>query len=478
MTGPDEPLGGGSARGRLAGVARLACSAVLAAVLSAGAVAQAAESCATGLAAAAPAAQLECLKALRDGETLERADLHRVIDLLAASNAATDHRVVAAGLDVVRRAGAAWRADLDRPGAPAAEVLSALLPYRSALYRDRDKMQVVRLRAYLVVTLAEIGFPRSALPALVDTLAHVDETVPALELTASAYAVRSLGADGRAFVPYLLDALHVRSGAHEVSLERYDPVYPRSEATTVQLEAMRSLARVATAGDPEVAEVLRGIVRDITGQHDPRLIREARAALDEIAARPAAGERPSIASLTGDAAPAPRRLENLGIAYVDQDGRTGVLADLVDRPTLVTFFYTRCQNGKKCPMTIARLAALQRKLDEAGLAGRVRLLAVTYEPQIDGPRRLARHTSARGLDLGDGVLALQLDSARQDALLAELGIEVSYNAGWVNAHGVQLTLLGAGGELVAAYRDVAWRTETVLEGVRKELGRGGGGKGG
>ena len=33
----------------------------------------------------------------------------------------------------------------------------------------------MRLRAYLLVTLADIGFPRSAMPSLVDTLAHVEE---------------------------------------------------------------------------------------------------------------------------------------------------------------------------------------------------------------------------------------------------------------------------------------------------------------
>lgn len=468
----------GPGGGRLARVARCACAAGLAAgsLLVPGtgiaAATHAAQPCAAGLDGAAPAERLDCLQALgRDG-SIARSDLRRVIDLLAASDASTDHRVVAAGLDVVRAAGATALADLDRSGEPAPEVLSALLPYRSPLYRDRDKALVVRLRAYLLVTLAEIGLPRSAVPALVDILAHVDETMPVLELVAATRAVRSLGDDGRPFIPYLLDALTVRSGAHEVSLERYEPDYPREEATTAQLEAVRSLRRVATAGDRDVAEVLGEITRAPGGLHDPRVVREAREALAEVQARVAVAERGMPSSLGTDPASPPGRLKNLDIAYTDHDGRTGVLADLVDRPTLLTFFYARCQNGKKCPMTIARLAALQRQLGEAGLADRVRLLAVTYEPQLDTPERLKRHTSARGLKLGDSARALRLDADRQQELLGELEIEVSYNAGWVNAHGVRLTLIGAGGDVVETHRDLAWRTEAVLKQLQGYLGGG------
>lgn len=56
-------------------------------------------------------------------------------------------------------------------------------------------------------------------------------------------------------------------------------------------------------------------------------------------------------------------------------------------------------------MTVARLAALQRQLGRAGLAERVRLLAITYEPQFDTPERLKRHTLTRGFKLENSARA-------------------------------------------------------------------------
>src|SRR4029079_15424645 len=105
---------------------------------------------------------------------------------------------------------------------------------------------VIRLRAYVMVTLSEIGFPASALPALLDTLAHLDERLMSLEVGAAARAVGSLGPRGRDFAPYLPDTLPQRLSEEEFSLERYEPQFPLEQATTIQLEAVRSLGRVCS----------------------------------------------------------------------------------------------------------------------------------------------------------------------------------------------------------------------------------------
>ena len=144
-----------------------------------------------------------------------------------------------------------------------------------------------------------------------------------------------------------------------------------------------------------------------------------------------------------------------------------------DRPVLVTFFYTRCQNSRKCPLTVSRLAGLQRHLEAEGLAERVRLLAITYEPQFDTPRRLARYAGNRGLALGPGALALRLEPERQQDVIDDLRVDVAYNTGWVSGHGVELSLLDAGGRLVRKYHAVYWQNPRVLEDVRRLLAEGG-----
>jgi protein SCO1 len=162
-------------------------------------------------------------------------------------------------------------------------------------------------------------------------------------------------------------------------------------------------------------------------------------------------------------------LKGLDIAFKDQDGRSGVFGDLVDRPVLVTFFYSRCLNSRKCSMAVNRMGALQRHLAEDGMGGKVRLLAISYEPQFDTPERINRYATDRGLRLGENALALQLDTDRHQQLVDELQAPVNYNAGWVNAHGVELSLLDGQGRLVRKYHTVLWDNDQVAKDVKEVL---------
>lgn len=195
---------------------------------------------------------------------------------LARCDGATDHVTVANALDELR--------SMKSEAAPAAETLSALLPHRAKLYRDRDKTQVVRLRAHIIVTLSEIGFPESAEWALFDTLAHVDDRISAREIGAAARAARTLGARGRKLAPHLLDAFSLDLlGEEEFSLERYDPSFPPEEASTIQIEVVRALAAVASPDDREVLRVLRQLsATDAGDDADPRVGAEARRAVEKI----------------------------------------------------------------------------------------------------------------------------------------------------------------------------------------------------
>lgn len=163
------------------------------------------------------------------------------------------------------------------------------------------------------------------------------------------------------------------------------------------------------------------------------------------------------------------KLANLDIAFKDHDGREGVLRDVIDRPSVITFFYTRCQNAKKCSMAVARLGTLQRELAKAGIDDEVRLLAISYEPQFDTPERIHRFARDRGLQLGTGALALQLDAKRHQQLVDEIQAPANYNAGWINTHGVELSLVDGKGRVVRKYHTVLWENEQVVEDLKRVL---------
>jgi cytochrome oxidase Cu insertion factor (SCO1/SenC/PrrC family) len=164
-----------------------------------------------------------------------------------------------------------------------------------------------------------------------------------------------------------------------------------------------------------------------------------------------------------------RRLRNLDITFIDQDERSGRLADLLDRPALVAFYYTRCENSGKCSAVISRMASLQRDLASLNMVGSVRLLAITYEPGFDTPERMKQYGIQRGLSTDEWTIMIQLDPLRHAELTDELEYPVSYNAGWVNTHGVELNLIDAKARYVRKYHTKVWDNGQVIEDLKRLL---------
>jgi protein SCO1/2 len=118
---------------------------------------------------------------------------------------------------------------------------------------------------------------------------------------------------------------------------------------------------------------------------------------------------------------------------------------------------------------VGRLAALQRQLTELKIDDKVRLIAITYEPQFDTPERLSRYGLDRGFRFNEHARAIQLESKRHRRLIDELDAPVNYNAGWVNIHGVALHLLDATGSVVRKYHTLLWDNNQVAADVRRLL---------
>jgi protein SCO1 len=162
-----------------------------------------------------------------------------------------------------------------------------------------------------------------------------------------------------------------------------------------------------------------------------------------------------------------RPLNIVDIRYTNQDGASGVLGGLMNKPTVVAFFYTRCQNAAKCSMTMSRLAALQRTLRAQGLDSKARVLGITYEPQFDTPDRIHRFGSDRGFVFGPDAQALRTDTEGLKRLVDVIEAPVNYNAGWVNTHGVELTLFDGRGRLVRKYHSIAWENSAVAADLKR-----------
>jgi protein SCO1/2 len=93
--------------------------------------------------------------------------------------------------------------------------------------------------------------------------------------------------------------------------------------------------------------------------------------------------------------PAPSRLAVIRQApdftLTTQSGQPFRFADLRGQVALVSFIFTTCSGS--CPATTARMASVQKALQQGGLdkSGKVRLVSITLDPARDTPETLRNY---------------------------------------------------------------------------------------
>jgi protein SCO1/2 len=344
--------------------------------------------------------------------------------------------------------------------------LLALLPEESPLYAGRGTNQTRRIRGYVLAAFERVGLPEEALPYVMEELESGDE---AYLVAAAARGLRGFAGSAAGAAPYLVSAVgNIRYYDETLSFEGYLPPRPLPQPTTAVAEILKTLAwlgsdaacirtevegwaggaaRLPSALQPRVAEVLRTIGRvehpDTDCCWSPPLPKPVRGA----------------AALTAV------RLE-------DQDGAHLRWGDFFSgKPSVVAFFYTRCSNPNKCSLTVARLSALQKELDGRGLAGRVRIAAITYDPMYDLPHRLHAFGLNRGAVFGEDFRFFRAPEDH-DRIRMQLALGVNYADSVVTRHRIELFVLDERGEVTAVYIRMQWEVEAVAPGLEMLLRRG------
>jgi protein SCO1/2 len=337
-----------------------------------------------------------------------------------ALDGSTPEEGVAAAIDAAR-------------GAPEREgELVALLPEALPVYAGRSSAEVTRLRGYLLAALADTGPAPEALPYVLETLESGHEPY---EVAAAAIALRGFDGPRDEVMPYLERAQRNMTGADSiVSFEAYDPRWPYAQPTTATAELERTIAE-----------------------------------LDAHAARSSHACCHASAFLEGTdlAAAFPR-----DVALQDQHGRYETFEGFFSgTASLVAFFYTRCNSPYKCSLTVTKLGRLQALLEQRGLVGRLRLAAITYDPDFDTPKRLERYGCDRSVRFGEDVRFFRTTSGSGlDRLARYFRLGVGYGPSTVNRHRIEAHLLDARGEIAESFTRLQWTPEAVLAAALSSFG--------
>jgi cytochrome oxidase Cu insertion factor (SCO1/SenC/PrrC family) len=149
------------------------------------------------------------------------------------------------------------------------------------------------------------------------------------------------------------------------------------------------------------------------------------------------------------------------VALIDQNGRTLKFSDFAGTPFVLTFFYTQCPNALKCVSTVHRLGQLEAEFAKTNFADKVAIFGMTYDPYFDTPSILEKYGKLYGVHFNDRMRFLRTPGSPDPVLRDQLQLRVSYGAGSVNQHGVQLFLFDKRGRLAAIYDNELWSVADV-----------------
>jgi protein SCO1/2 len=347
-----------------------------------------------------------------------------------------------------------------------ANSLVELLAEQSPVYAGRSTAEAERLRACVLANFESMGTPASAMPFVTEEL---ESGINVQVVAAAAKALRGAQEAPQHATALLLDAIErIRGSDDAVRFEQGD-----DPPTTALGELFRTLAWLGPrAAEAEAA--LEMMLREQPSPFSANVRAEIEAALAAVSRAPApahhcCASKPALIELMAPAKMAKSEIDVREVALQDQDGAVVSFNALFSgRPSLLTFFYTRCMNPNKCSLTITRISRLQKLIETAGMSGRFNVAAVSYDPVFDLPDRLRLYGSARGMTFDARNRLLRTTDAFEP-LQRWLDLGVGYGSTTVNQHRSEVFLLDCNGEPSSSLVRQQWDEHFALAALKALL---------
>ena len=348
------------------------------------------------------------------------------------------------------------------------EQLTDLLREDHPLYDQRGTATTVRMRGWVLLALARAGVSDAA---LLFVLEELDTGVDAYLVAAAARALRSYPRPTAALAPFVMRALtNIRYRDEPVSFENYGEYAISSTGTSPVRELLTTLAWLGPHA--------RGVLRELEslraqrgGLSKKRLIDVDRAVeairgadqVDELGTDTCCTLPSGLSNTFSWAFSSRRGCEPIeSTVFEDHEGASITFKEFFrGHPSIVVFFYTRCDNPLKCSLTVTKLARIQKLLEARGLADQIHTAAITYDPAFDLPERLRGYGQNRGVRLDARHRMLRATDGG-NALRRHFKLGVNFIESLVNRHRIEAYILDAEGRIAASFERIHWDEQQVV----------------
>jgi protein SCO1/2 len=347
--------------------------------------------------------------------------------------------------------------------------LTDLLNEDHPVYGQRGTAAIIRMRGWVLLASQHLGLPR---PALIYVLEELDNGRDAYLIAAAARVLRSSAGPNPEMARFLVRAItNVRDHDDIVCLRNYGGYSVAEPGTTAVQEILESLRWLGPNGHGVLPE-LETLRENSSGQFSTLMLGELKRTIEVIrsSAPPAGLQEDDCCGSLMDLGifqrhhKAGKDASAIGaVIFEDQDGNSVRFNDFFrGRPALVVFFYSRCDNPRKCSLTITKLARVQKMLADRGLEDRIRTAAITYDPQYDLPARLRAYGEDRGVSLDANHRMLRsIEGMRTLQAYFQLG--VNFIESLVNRHRIEAYVLNASGEVAGSFERIQWDENEVVD---------------
>lgn len=329
-----------------------------------------------------------------------------------------------------------------RQGHLPAQDLIPLLAEQSTFLHGVGAPEVERFRGYVLSSFRMVGLPVMARDIVLEELETGTEPY-----TIAAAAMALLGASGQIEVPIdVLEAARRRILARDVHVQyrHFQAIFDVSSTETAAGVIDDAIKQLSSHRQPFVVNAITTPVVESTGCCCCTSGRDV---------SPVEQLQPDALMLQDQA--------GLAISFTDFfHGRFGIL----------TFFYTRCMNPKKCSLTISNLALIQRFIAAKNLDDRVRIGAISYDPAYDLPHRLAAYGRDRGLVFGGACRIFRSPDGFGD-IQKRFELSVGFGPQTVNRHQIELFLLDQNAMPFKRFSRKKWDVTEVLRHLDAEMTR-------
>ena len=355
---------------------------------------------------------------------------------------------------------------LDAPGQIR---LLKLLEEDHPIYDGRAAAAVVRMRGWILISLARSELPDQALAFVLEEL---DTGRDPYLVAAAARALRSYKSQDPVFGPFVIRAIrNIRDHDEPVVLDTYGNYAVSSEYPTPLSEllaTLRWLGPSAASVLPQLQELRRerpGLIKELavdvqkTMQVIQTSVLENDNSSKKCCCESSKGFLDRLSRLRNSQGTG-RNIKS--VILEDQDGAKIRFDDFFsDRPVITAFFYTRCDNPQKCSLTITKLGRIQQLIADRGFEGLIRTAAITYDPGFDIPARLQQYGESRGFQM-DRNHRLFRAVEGFNILRSYFQLGVNFVGSLVNRHRIEIYILDHRAQIVSTFHRIHYRDEDIV----------------